>query len=112
MECFPGCFILEEKTTFIPKWRKEKYQRAIVVFPLSFVFRIKQLVIGKPRLCEFSVLPISIIIFTLPIIVSYKFIDISAPMKNLTDKWIDVSMPHKRNRRLINHKLLQEIEQA
>ena len=29
--------------------------------------------------------------------------------KSDTVKWIDVSMPHKRNRRLINHKLLQEI---
>ena len=29
--------------------------------------------------------------------------------KSDTVKWIDVSMPHKRNRRLINHKVLQEI---
>ena len=29
--------------------------------------------------------------------------------KSDTVKWIDVSMPHKRNRFLINHKLLQEI---
>ena len=29
--------------------------------------------------------------------------------KSDTVKWIDVSMPHKRNRRLINYKLLQEI---
>ena len=29
--------------------------------------------------------------------------------KSDTVKWIDVSMPHKRNRRPINHKVLQEI---
>ena len=29
--------------------------------------------------------------------------------KSDTVKWIDVSIPHKRNRHLINHKLLQEI---
>ena len=31
--------------------------------------------IGKPRICEFSVLPISIFIFTLPIVVSHKVIE-------------------------------------
>ena len=67
-------FILEKQTTFIPEWNKEKHERVEVVLSLILLLRIKQLD-WKTWLFELGIMPLSVIISTLPRVVGHQVVE-------------------------------------